>query len=341
MSTHPPTIEPYDPPTPLGGDVSARTGDSDPSTVERRALALLAARWRVVLFAGLVASGAVIGVTLVQPRSYTSSASFVLQGGRANSPITGLASQFGIPIPVPQPNYSPAFYQEVVHSRAVLDSVAVATVCDPCAGSRRSVPLSSILERDRGSLQRNLAATTRYLQKAVATEAGQQSGIIRISVTMPSAHVAEQVANLVLAQVSRLNFETRRDQARAERRFAEHSLGEVAADLRSAEQRLKAFRESNRFIVVPDLQLQESRLEREVRRYEEIYTALVRAYEQARIDEVRDTPTLTILERPSFPVEPNSRGLVSRSVFAFLVGSTFAAALLLWAARRSLGFVRS
>ncbi|MGQ0537441.1 MAG: hypothetical protein ACT4R6_00720 [Gemmatimonadaceae bacterium] len=340
MSTHPPTIGPFDPPAPLRSDGSARTGDFELSTLGRRALAVLAARWRVVLLAGLVASVAVIGGTLLQPRSYTSSASFVLQGGRINSPITGLASQFGIPVPVTSPSYSLAFYQELVHSRAVLESVAVATVCDPCEGGNR-LALSSMLERDGGSPQRTLAATTRYLQKAVAAEAAQQSGIVRINVTMPSAQVAEQVANLVLAQVSRVNSETRRDQAGAERRFTEQSLGEVAADLRSAEQRLKAFRESNRFIVVPELQLQESRLEREVRRYEEIYMALVRAYEQARIDEVRDTPTLAILDTPSVPVEPNSRGLLTRSVFAFLVGSTLAAALLIWAARRSLGLVRS
>jgi uncharacterized protein involved in exopolysaccharide biosynthesis len=42
-------------------------------------------------------------------------------------------------------------------------------------------------------------------------------------------------------------------------------------------------------------------------------------YEQARMDEVRNTPLITIVEKPNVPLKPESRHLFRNAVFGVVV----------------------
>jgi capsule polysaccharide export protein KpsE/RkpR len=80
--------------------------------------------------------------------------------------------------------------------------------------------------------------------------------------------------------------------------------------LRASEDRLLAFSQANRRIQdSPDLIAQRARLERDVTMQQQIYTTLAQAYEQAKIEEVRDTPVLTVITPPEVPARPDSRRL--------------------------------
>ena len=56
----------------------------------------------------------------------------------------------------------------------------------------------------------------------------------------------------------------------------------------------------------------------------QVYTSLAQAYEQASIDEVRNTPVMTVIEAVEEPVGPNPRRLAlagsARLVFGILSG---------------------
>jgi uncharacterized protein involved in exopolysaccharide biosynthesis len=39
------------------------------------------------------------------------------------------------------------------------------------------------------------------------------------------------------------------------------------------------------------------------------------------MEEVRDTPVITVLERPVVPIRPNSRHVMQRLLFALIVGA--------------------
>ncbi len=56
---------------------------------------------------------------------------------------------------------------------------------------------------------------------------------------------------------------------------------------------------------------------REVGLRQSVLTTLVQSYEQARIAEVRDTPVITVLQSPFFPVQNDPR----RRVFVTLLGA--------------------
>ena len=86
---------------------------------------------------------------------------------------------------------------------------------------------------------------------------------------------------------------------------------------------MQAFLEANRESGAPRLTLAADRLQREVTFREEVVNGLAQQYENARIREVRDTPVITVIERPVLPRLPDPRGRVT-----LLVLATFGATLL-------------
>ena len=53
---------------------------------------------------------------------------------------------------------------------------------------------------------------------------------------------------------------------------------------------------------------------------QEVVTSLTQSYEQARIEEVRNTPVITVLEPPELPVIPDQRGLLRSAILGLLLG---------------------
>jgi hypothetical protein len=67
-----------------------------------------------------------------------------------------------------------------------------------------------------------------------------------------------------------------------------------------------------------------SRLEREVDWRQQVFTSLVQSFERARIDEVRNTPVITVIEAPTRPVRPDGRGVVKWGIAALALGIVIA-----------------
>jgi uncharacterized protein involved in exopolysaccharide biosynthesis len=53
---------------------------------------------------------------------------------------------------------------------------------------------------------------------------------------------------------------------------------------------------------------------------EQVYVTLAQAYEQAKLDEVRNTPVITVVEEPEAPVRPDPRGVVTSGILGGLAG---------------------
>ncbi len=58
--------------------------------------------------------------------------------------------------------------------------------------------------------------------------------------------------------------------------------------------------------MVPELQLDYVRKEREVKYHEALFQILARQYETARLDEARNAPLLQVLDNPSYPEQKSS-----------------------------------
>jgi uncharacterized protein involved in exopolysaccharide biosynthesis len=274
-------------------------------------------RNRTLLLALPAAIALVVAVwMLFQPRTYRSEAAFVPQRTqRAPSAFTGLAAQFGIALPGEGLDQSPAFYADLVRSREILGEV-VESSYEEASGAT----LAEVFEIDENDANRRSHLAIERVRRTLRQANDVETGVVTFSVALEDGAVARAVAEKVIAEINAFNMRRRRSLAEAERSFVEDRLGTANAELVSAESALRTFDERNlRIDNSPELRLERDRLMREVGMRQEVVTMLTQAYEQARIDEVRNTPAITVIERPSTPVKPERRGTVQYALLAFLV----------------------
>ncbi len=281
--------------------------------------ALLSARRRLVLL-GVVGALVVGSAVIARPRQFTAEATFTPQSRRAQTAFAGLAAQFGVTLPSAEASESPAFFLALLRSRPILDSVLLAGHAPEGQGPPASlVDLLGVRSRDADG---RLALAEKKLLARVTSYVDPKTGIITLRVTMPSRRLAAEVAAQFLQRLDEFNRTSRRSQARAEREFTQHRLEEVRGELRDAEDRLQRFLQGNRgFRSSSELAFEEDRLRRDVAVRQEVYRTLTQAFEQARIEEVRDTPVITIVQRPDPPLEPDARGLVAKACLGGVLGA--------------------
>jgi uncharacterized protein involved in exopolysaccharide biosynthesis len=284
------------------------------------AVTLLRQRWLVAaVTAGLVV--VVSAVSLLQPRRYTSTSALMPQARRVSAATSALAAQFGLNFLNSEATESPAFYADLARSRQVLGALARTRFSwseGDSTGGGTFVELYGV----RGAtpaLQEYEAV--KKLGTWVTTQVVQRTGVVRLSVRARQPELAMQMNARIIELLNEFNLRTRQSQAAAERRFTEQRVRDVQADLRGAEDRLQAFLQRNRdYRGSPELSFQFDRLQREVMLLQQVHSSLSQALEQAKIDEVRDTPVLTVVESPVLPVRPDGRGTTRRAVFALLFG---------------------
>jgi uncharacterized protein involved in exopolysaccharide biosynthesis len=280
------------------------------------------------LVAGTVffATTLVLLTVLLLPREYTAESSFMLQS-RPNLPanLAGLASQFGLSLPTGEANQSPAFYAELLQSREILSAVVDTPITLRGGVAVRQAPLAEWFKVHAATAPLQREKTIKKLKKAVAASVSARTGVVTLGVTTRNPELSERISERMLSWLNAFNLEKRQSQASAERRFTEARLEEARQQLRDAEDRLLVFTQRNRDTrSSPLFSLEQDRLSREVSMRQQVYTSLVQAYDRAKIEEVRDTPVITILQAPEQPVRADPLGLLLKMsltvVVAMMVG---------------------
>jgi uncharacterized protein involved in exopolysaccharide biosynthesis len=287
------------------------------------AVGSLLLRWRRMIIA-LSLIGAVLGLAagLLSTRVYISAATFIPQGSEngATSGLALAASQFGIRVPTAGGGWGPPIYVELMHSRTLLEPIALDTVVVTERGGQRAALMDLLEVKAPTAAQRTGRAVSALRNLVTATE-DKKLGAVKVTVTTRWPSVSLMLVERLVRGVNQFNLETRKSQATAERQFVEARAGEAERALREMEDRLQAFLQRNRAISSsPELGFERDRLQREVALRQQVYTTLVQNQEEARIREVRDTPVITVLEDPRLPVISESRGTMKKIILGALVG---------------------
>jgi uncharacterized protein involved in exopolysaccharide biosynthesis len=282
---------------------------------------ILLYRW--VVLAVVIPIIAVAGiVAILQERTYTSQSSFISQAQSSTSNISGLASQLGLTLPQGGASENPAFAADLVKSRTILEAAALSEYPVDVNGRAAKKSLLEIYNISGGSSQSRTDRGVKRLVRDVTVSLNQRTGLVSVGVVAPSATLAQAINQRVLDLLNDFNLHNRQSQARTERVFTERRLAEVATDLRAAEDRLEGFLQANRnYRSSPTLNFQYDRLERSVSDQQTLHATLLQAFERAKIDEVRDTPVITVVDVPSLPARPNSRAIVLiKTLFWVMLG---------------------
>jgi uncharacterized protein involved in exopolysaccharide biosynthesis len=272
---------------------------------------------RMLLLCGLLAAVLVDLPVLLTQRMYTSDASFMPQQN-APSNVEGLATQIGISLPTAQDGTQ--LYADLLRSRGVLRTVAEAPYTFATPEGRRTESLVQ-LYGEGASPQERTASALRKLNSLVTTTVSPKTAVITLKVSAPYPELARDVSLRLIDELNRFNLERRQSQAGAERKFAETRLADAQAELRRAENELETFLAQNReYRSSPHLSFQADRLTREVSLRQGVFNVISQTYEQSKMDEVRDTPVITVIDKPETPLIPDSRGLVITTILGFFLG---------------------
>jgi uncharacterized protein involved in exopolysaccharide biosynthesis len=272
------------------------------------------------LLLGCALAGAVVFATRawLNPESYTATAVLMPQGAKAPSGVAGLASQVGLSVPGTDDNLQ--LYADLLKSREILRAVAERRYTFTTENGLRTATLVELYGgAAKGALR--AASAIRRLREHISAAPSLKTGVINVQVKAEYPQLAYQVSQHLIDQLNRFNLEQRQSQAGAERKFAERRLKESREELRMAENQLESFLAQNReFRTSPRLTFEQDRLAREITLRQQLYNMLAQSYEQSKIDEIRDTPVITIIEAPETPLVPDARGMRKNAVFGLVVG---------------------
>ncbi len=310
------------------------TGPSSdrPLGMELRPLALGAVflrRWRwTVLFPAIVVVFTVVLVFVV-PSRYTSEA-IVLPETRTPTPqlaggLAGLAGLAGLTGAAAQ---SPKLYADLIETEGTLDDLLARRLTSAHAGSQGPT-LLQWLDAGGETHGDSLYYARRYLLKRITTDVNRETGTVTLRVELDDPAVSREVAGWLVQELDQFNSVRRQTGARNRRIFLEGRLAELDKEQRSATDSLRGFLEANRqYQDAPALLFEARRRQARLDQINEVITNVRREYENARTDEVNDTPVLTIVEAPTLPVRrsfPQRKLLVIlAAVSSLMLGMAFA-----------------
>ena len=251
----------------------------------------------------LTAVGLAVGtaVALLLPAQYTSSTAFIAQGASTlniPSALQGLVASVGI---TSAKDFSPQFYADLITSRPVLAAAVSARYRLPGADTTGRTYLE-IEHFTGGTAERRLAAATKYLGERVAARADVRTNIITVDVTAHYPELARDIERTLLRSLDSLNIGFRQQQSRQLREFFEGRVQEMKGEVDSSEAVLLTFMERNRVIQgSPQLQMKLLGLQRAEDLKRAVYTTVLQQYEEAKMQEARNVPVITVLAEPILP----------------------------------------
>jgi uncharacterized protein involved in exopolysaccharide biosynthesis len=279
----------------------------------------------------LFATTAVV-FTVVRGARYRAESKFTSQQTESSGSarFAGIAAQFGIDLQAATTAEPLEFFVELLTSQQLLRDAATSAYVFPVEsetnGTRRGT-LVQLYGIKRKSPELAVRAAVKRLRANVSASPNVRSKIITLRTSAPWPGLAVALNQRLLQLVNEFNLHRRQSQASEERKFVAQRLNVALGELTSTENDLKRFHQENRgFMGSADLRIEEQRLQRRVDLRQQVYASLAEAYEKARIDEVRNTPVITIVDPPGAPARRG--GLLTNALlglFAGLVVGTVAA----------------
>jgi uncharacterized protein involved in exopolysaccharide biosynthesis len=275
-------------------------------------------------------------LAMMQPRTWEVRASFVPNGANdaGSGQLGSIAAQLGMNLVTSQPGQSPAFYGELLQTRDLLQE-AVDTEYRVREGGRvvrgNLVQLYGLDAADAGGGGMSpREQAVEVLKNSLNTQVNPETGVVEVKVVADRPALAEAIARRLIALTEDFDQNKRRTQASARRVFAEARFNEARDALRAVEGRMEGFVSRNRMFSQSPLQMLEfNRVKQELELRQQVYAALAQSYEQARIDEVRNTPVITVLETPEGAARRVSRGTVLQAIFGAFMGFVLAVVIAL------------
>jgi len=284
-----------------------------------------------VLFFSVTVALVTLGVNFLLPKYYRANAVILPETDKNKvgsiGQLAGLASLAGLNVPITDIS---RLYPVILSSESVITNVLLEKY--HTEQFKDSVNLMQYFELDEGSPAKNLDAAIKELRSLLSVTYDNKTSVVSCSVEMREPQLAADVMNTALRELDLFLREKKINSAAEQRKWIESRLVQVEGELREAEEKLKDFRERNRKVGdSPQLMLQQDRLLREVQIRGTIDVELRKQAEIAKIDEIKQVSTITVLDEGRAPVRKERPKRATNAAIAFIL--TFAGASSFFAMR--------
>jgi len=290
--------------------------------------------WPPLLFAFVAAV-----VTVLLPRQFRVQVSFTPQTQASSaSRFAGIAASLGVGLPGTLAGESVDFYSDLLKSPELLRATVLTTYPAASVSAGKGATLVQLYAVGGRTRAESLFKATKELENHVGISTSLKSNIVELEVKGQTPQLAEQIARRMLDLVNEFNMRRRQSRAAAEREFVGERLSDARAALTQAEGQLQSFLEKNRvYQSSPQLTFESTRLQRQVDLAQQVYTSLSQAYADASMEQLRNTPVITVIDQPEGTAVPASRGLVRNILAALFVGGALGVVMALYRGRQFSG----
>ena len=148
----------------------------------------------------------------------------------------------------------------------------------------------------------------------------KKSGVLTISTTMPDPIVAAATTQQTLAYLTDYVTSYRTEKARMEVDFLTKQVATAKQRYQQAEYALSAYRDQNRSVYLNTAKIEEQRIQAEFLLAQDLYNALSKQSEMAKIKVQQDTPVFKILEPAQIPLKKSAPKRTMIVLISMIIG---------------------
>tara|TARA_Y100001970_G_C14098723_1_gene784229 strand:+ start:61 stop:1107 length:1047 start_codon:yes stop_codon:yes gene_type:complete len=256
----------------------------------------------------ILCSLSIVYLLLYSQPLYTSNMKF-MSSELANdtSGLMGVASQFGFQLPN---NSNPQWsYKEIIKSRTMAKKILKYRFDTDLYGPNKE--LLQILtfgnEKPEFGIDTLINQGIVIWNDIVNISKDNLTSLYTLEVIAAEPKLSSEIASVIINELDKYQRDYNAMKTTETREFIESRLNDTNLELEKAEEKLKNFRERNRNILTsPKLQMHQDRLVRDVSVLLSVFTTLKQQLETAKIDEVKESDYIIILDDPEIPIHPSA-----------------------------------
>ncbi|MCL1967477.1 MAG: Wzz/FepE/Etk N-terminal domain-containing protein [Fibromonadales bacterium] len=275
-----------------------------------RLIARILRHRKIAIVTAIVVVVAVLAYLQIADKFYRTTTKFVYQSStKQGGNLSTLAALAGFSIGSGSSDDGSAYMEDIIKSKDFLSQFAnrewFIADTNKTADTLKPTTLEKFWEIELDSSINNIK---QHLQEAIIEkilkrkyvryEQDKKTGIISLITQFEDTKLSYDFNVAMFEELNNTLLHKMHFKAAENRKFIEERLAEVKNDLEKSEEILLRFQQQNRSWTDPSIQLQESRLARDVTINQELALQLQKQYELAKIEEARDMPLLDVIESP-------------------------------------------
>lgn len=255
---------------------------------------------------------------------YTASTSILptneSDGGAGLGGFQNIASQFGL-FTGSSGNLSDIF-PSILKSEALLYPILDSTFIDPESNSSKT--LLEYINIDETEPERAKRLAYEKLIENITVDVNDRSKLITISVNSKHPWLAAEIANIMAKELNNYTVEYKTADARDLRQFLQEQDNQYDRDLNEIDDTIALFRKENlNYIDSEELMKEYQKLAREQEARKTIWIQGRQQLELAKLQEVKDTPNIRVLDIAKTPFEPSHPKKLIILIVSVFIGFVF------------------